>query len=178
MRKSLFCLCTILCVILIFVGCDTSKNNISIKQLPKPTLTKDMSVGIGILSDYESDEKIIFHGYFGVFIYDIKAQDIIVAIDLEKTLGTNQIQGIPYVNVVANQDGSEIMLHLEGSSEESEKMAYYINTSDGSYTYKEYKPFDKNAKIDDSQKYSGDTLENLIYTDDNKIYKVFENWKF
>ena len=54
-------------------------------------LTRDMSTGVAILSDYESDDKIVFHGGFGVFVYDLKAEKMIVAMDLEKTIGTRQI---------------------------------------------------------------------------------------
>lgn len=178
MKKSLFHLFSLLCCMLIFVGCNNTVPTYSIESLPIPVLTKDTATGVGILSDYESDDKIIFHGYFGVFVYDLKVQEIILAIDLEKTLGTNQIQGIPYVDVVVNQDGSEMILYLDGTSEESEKMAYYINTLDASYTYEKYEPFDKRAEYGDSQKYSGDTIENISYTSGTQTYKIFENWKF
>ncbi|MEG0502442.1 MAG: hypothetical protein RR525_09500, partial [Cellulosilyticaceae bacterium] len=150
----------------------------SIEPLPIPILTKDMSTGVGILSDYESDDIIIFHGYFGVFVYDLKSKKMILAIDLEKTLGTNQMQGSPYVNVVVNQDGSEMILYLDDTSEEIEQMAYYINTLDGSYSYKKYESFDKSAEYGDSQKYSGDTIESISYTSGAHTYNIFEGWKF
>lgn len=83
---------------LIFVGYKNKVNTSFSEPLPLPVLTKDMTIDVGILFDYESDNKIIFHGYFGVFVYDFKAQEITLAIDLEKTLGTHQIQGSHYVN--------------------------------------------------------------------------------
>lgn len=154
------------------------KNRATNETLAQPILTKDMTTGVGILSDYESDDKIIFHGYFGLFVYDLNAQDITLAIDLETTLGTNQIQGSPYVSVEVNQDGSEMILYLDGTAKEDEKMAYYINTSNGSYTYDTYKPFDRNAECGDSQKYIGDTIENITYTRDNTTWNLFKDWKF
>ena len=176
MKKLLFCLFSILCCMLMFIGCKNRVTTSDTKALPEPVLTKGMTTGVGILSDYESDDRIIFHGYFGVFVYDLKAKEMTLAIDLEKTLGTNQIQGSPYVNVVVNQDGSEMILHLEGTAEASEKMAYYINTLDGSYTYDKYEPFDNNAVCGDSQKYLGDTIENMTYTSGNQTWKLFEHW--
>lgn len=178
MKKLLCYLFLLLGCMLIFAGCNHSTPHSSIESLPVPVLTRDMSTGIGILSDYESDDKIIFHGYFGVFVYDLKDQKMTLAIDLEKTLGTNQIQGSPYVNVVAKQDGSEMALYLDDIEEESEKMAYYINTSDDSYTYEKYKPFDKSAEYGDPQKYSGDTIEQISFTSGNRTWQVFENWKY
>lgn len=178
MKKLLPHLFSLLCYMLIFAGCNNTVSPSSIEPLPIPVLTKDMSTGVAILSDYEGDDKIIFHGYFGVFVYDLNAKEITLAIDLEKTLGSNQIQGSPCVDIVVNQDGSKMMLFLNDTAEESEKMAYYINTSDGSYTYSKYKPFDKNAEYVDSQNYSEGTIENMSYTNNTQTYKLFENWKF
>lgn len=178
MKKPLYDLFILLCCMLIFVGCHDVAPISSIESLPEPVLTRDMNIGVGILSDYESDDKIIFHGCFGVFVYDLKDQKIALAIDLEKTLGTKQIQGSPYVNVVVNQDGSEMILYLDDVENKSEKMAYYINTSDGSYTYEKYKPFEKSAEYGDSQKYSGDNIGDISYTSGNQTWKLFENWKF
>lgn len=178
MKKPLLYLFLLLCCMLFFVSCNNESHTTSAEPLPIPILTKDMTTGVAILSDYESDDKIIFHGYFGVFVYDLKSQEITLAIDLEKTLGTNQIQGSPYANVVVNQDGSEMVLYLDGTLEESEQMAYYVNTLDGSYIYKKYEPFDKNAEYGDPQKYSGDTVENISYTSGTRTYKIFKDWKF
>lgn len=71
-----------------------------------------------------------------------------------------------------------MILYLDDILEESEQMAYYINTLDGSYTYKKQEPFDKSAKYGNSQKYSGDTIESIIYTSGTHTYKIFEGWKF
>lgn len=173
MKKLLFYLVLLLSCMLTFVGCKNGITSSSSNPLPLPILTKDMTIGVGILSDYESDDKIIFHGYFGAFVYDLKAEKITLAVDLEKALGTNQIQGSHYVNVVVNSDGSEMLLYLDGTSEENEKMAYRINTLDGSYTYKAYKPFNKSAEYGDSQRYSGNIIEDVSYTNEKQSWKIF-----
>lgn len=59
-----------------------------------------------------------------------------------------------------------------------QKMAYAINTSDGSYIYEKYEPVENRAEYDDAQKYAGDQVENLTYTSDGQTWQLFENWTF
>lgn len=173
MKKLVGYITLVLTTMLICVGCGSAD-----KRLPLPVLTPDMNTGVGVLADYESEDKIIFHGYFGVFVYDLKAEEILVAVDLEKTLGMNQIQGSTYVDVSVNADGSEMLVCLSGEVGEEDRMAYYINTTDGSYTYEAYKPYNHIAPYGDAQKYSEGTIKDMTYTDGSQTWKLFENWDF
>jgi hypothetical protein len=64
--------------------------------LEPPLLTPDMSAGIGVIPDYEDGGILIFHGYFGLFVYDLKAEKITFAADLKKASVNEQDGTILY----------------------------------------------------------------------------------
>lgn len=66
--------------------------------------------------DYASDNRIIFHGYFGLFVYDLTDEKIIRSIDLESN-NLNYNQGDNYCDVSVSKDGNIVQLH-DISSEE------------------------------------------------------------
>ncbi len=53
---------------------------------------------------------MIFHGYFGLFVYDLDAQKIIRNLDL-KPLNCAAIQGDDYCEVSVSRDGNMVQLH-------------------------------------------------------------------
>lgn len=60
--------------------------------------------------DYASDDIVIFHGYFGLFVYDLNSQQIIRSLDL-KPLDCAAIQGDDYCEVTVSRDGNTVQLH-------------------------------------------------------------------
>jgi hypothetical protein len=109
--------------------------------LEPPLLTPDMSTGIGVIPDYEDGGILIFHGYFGLFVYDLKAEKITFAADLKKAVGSDIIQGSEGAAVRVSADGHTIQLFYYPEQGEP-KMAYTIDARTGSYTYGEYAPID------------------------------------
>ncbi|VYU59503.1 hypothetical protein [Clostridium paraputrificum] len=63
-----------------------------------------------VMLDFASDDKIIFHGYFGLFVYDLNTEKITQSIDL-KPINCNFTQGDNTCVVTVNKDGSEVNLH-------------------------------------------------------------------
>lgn len=59
---------------------------------------------------YASEERIIFHGYFGLFVYDLNTQSITHSLDL-KSIGCDSTQGDAYCEVSVSQDGNKVQLH-------------------------------------------------------------------
>jgi len=45
-----------------------------------------MSIIISVISNYVDDEILIFHEYFGLFVYDLKAKKITSAADLKSCM--------------------------------------------------------------------------------------------
>lgn len=60
--------------------------------------------------DYASDDRIIFHGYFGLFVYDLEKQAIIRSLDLQ-AINCAATQGDDYCDVVVSMDGNTVQLH-------------------------------------------------------------------
>jgi beta-lactamase regulating signal transducer with metallopeptidase domain len=145
--------------------------------LEPPLLTQDMSVGIGLIPDYADDELLIFHGYFGLFVYDLKTNKITLAVDLKKAVGTTIIQGSEGAAVRVSTDGITIQLYYYPEQGEP-KMAYAIDTRTGSYTYGNYVPISPYFSPPDEMydRFSGATLGDITYTDGEKSWLIFADW--
>jgi hypothetical protein len=145
--------------------------------LEPPFLAPDMSVGVGVIPDYAGSDILVFHGYFGLFIYDLKAEKIAFAADLEKAVGTTVIQGSEGAAVRVSADGNTIQLFYYPEQGEP-KMAYTIDSHTGSYTYGEYAPIDPCFSPPDELcgRFSGPTLGELSYADGEKSFLLFANW--
>lgn len=79
-------------------------------EITIPMLTANMDVGAdGAILDYVDETKVIFHGYFGLFVYDIEKQALIGAVDLEP-IGCQYTQGDEACEVYVEADGSKVYL--------------------------------------------------------------------
>jgi hypothetical protein len=145
--------------------------------LEPPLLTRDMSVGIGVIPDYIDDERLVFHGYFGLFVYDLKSEKITFAADLKKAVGTTIIQGSEGAAVRVSADGNTIQLYFYPDQGEP-VMAYTIDARTGNYNYDHYAPLDANFVPTDGMydRFSFGTLGELTYTDDKNSYFLFSDW--
>ena len=76
---------------------------------PKLSPGQDIGVDMAFL-DYASDDIVIFHGYFGLFVYDLKSQKIIRSLDL-KPIGCEATQGDHSGSVSVSADGNTVQLH-------------------------------------------------------------------
>ncbi len=76
-----------------------------------PELSFEQTVGVDMVElDYASDDIVIFHDYFGLFVYDLNSQKIIRSLDL-KPLDCHQTQGDNYCDVTVSMDGNTVQLH-------------------------------------------------------------------
>lgn len=114
-----------------------------------PKLSVEQSLGVAMPElDYASDNIVIFHSYFGLFVYDLNKLQIIRSIDL-KPLNCDQIQGSNYCEVSVSEDGNTVYLHPM----ESENMYIYTVTS---HTLKEasYQQMEN--------RFRGDPIEDVV----------------
>lgn len=96
--------------------------------------------------DYASDERLIFHSYFGLFVYDLKNEQISSSLNLEE-LGCIDLFSKNGDTIIANEDGSMIQITPKNSQF---MYYYYINDndlkkilkSDASQERKDFKAFD------------------------------------
>jgi len=98
-----------------------SKPETVLLKATKARVNAEDSLGVSVpVLDYASDEIIIFHGHFGLFVYDLNTQKIIQSLDLEP-LECQYTQGSNACLVSVSKDGQKIQLHPM----ESEKMYEY-----------------------------------------------------
>lgn len=94
-----------------YVAQQMSLEPISVKWSPEQSID---AVGMAEL-DYASKDIIIFHGYFGLFVYDLNSLQIIRSLDLEP-LNCTAIQGDDYCDVTVSADGNTVQLHRMSSN--------------------------------------------------------------
>ncbi len=80
-----------------------------------PGWSPEQSLGADMASlDYASDDIVIFHGYFGLFVYELDSRRIIRSLDL-KPIHCNATQGDDYCEVSVSMDGNTVQLHRMSS---------------------------------------------------------------
>lgn len=100
-----------------------------------PSWTPEQSVGADMaVLDYASNDFVIFHGYFGLFVYDLKSLQIIRSLDL-KPLNCDKTQGDDYCEVSVSVDGNTVQLHPISSNN-----MYVYTVSSHTLQETDYKP--------------------------------------
>ncbi len=85
----------------------------------------EQSIGVGMVElDYASGDRLIFHDYFGLFVYDLSSRQIMRSLDL-KPLDCTATQGDNYCDVTVSTDGNTVQLHRMSS-----KTMYVYTVSD------------------------------------------------
>lgn len=79
---------------------------------------------------YEDDTRMIFSGYFGLFIYSKEKEEIIQSLNL-KEIGCNMTQGDHYCSISASEDGKIVYLHV--MSDEKKMYQYSVDTEELQY---------------------------------------------
>ena len=90
---------------------QTSLEPVTVKWSPDQRID---AVGMAEL-DYASNDIVIFHGYFGLFVYDLNSHQIIRSLDL-KPLNCTAIQGDDYCDVTVRTNGNTVQLHRMSSN--------------------------------------------------------------
>ena len=145
----------------------------------EPLLEKDTPAGVGVLTDYADENFVVFHGYFGLFVYDLQRSEIRLALDLGAATGTTNIQG-GYGNFVSvYQTPGDIMVMLTGYGymQGDAPYSYYLNAT-GRVRFAPTLPAGLNWQPAHEVSMTGDTIEDLVYSDGEKTWKLFDGWHF
>ena len=142
----------------------------------------------GVILDYASDEIVIFHDYFGLFVYDLKEEKITQSVNLEE-IGCQFTQGDAACEVSVSQNGMRIALHpmnvniMYGYFVDQERMEERVyeemvepfkcsvNEQANGFTSNEAVVFAGGEK--GYLSYEGGTLDDLYYICGEKQYKIF-----
>ena len=111
MKKRFILLSFIIAIGILLVGCNNSKDENIYVDFKKAEISSEQPIGADMVNlDYASDDIIVFHDYFGLFIYSINEGKIISSIDLED-IDCNKTQGDESCEVSVSNDGKIVQLH-------------------------------------------------------------------
>lgn len=80
-------------------------------EVTVPAVTAHTSFGVDFpMLDFANDSQVIFHGSFGLFVYDLRRQSVVRAVDLEP-IGCQYTQGDSFCEVFVSSDGKKVTLH-------------------------------------------------------------------
>lgn len=123
--------------------------------------------------DYVDESRLVFHGYYGLCVYDLEQERLLCRVDFLQALGCNRIQGGSYVAVEVVADGSEALCHVEGDAERP--TALRVNLQTGTATVEpEYVPLRDRWQPGETGALtqSGSTLSGLQYSDGSRSWKL------
>lgn len=81
---------------------------------------------------------VVFHGYFGLFVYDLQQSRMALALDPGTAFGTNNVQGSSGYMVSAYKDGDAVKViatFYDSMQGMLSPVSYYYDTAAGSLTF-------------------------------------------
>lgn len=121
---------------------DTETDRGEDVSIMPPVITAETSVGAdGVLLDFADENRVIFHGSAGLFVFSIAEDKMIGAVNLEN-IGCDKTQGDNYCEVVVEADGSKVYLHPL-----SEEVMYVYDVEKQNLQKKKY----QSAEIDNGK---------------------------
>lgn len=209
LKRMIYCVIITLLVSIIFIGCGSlsNKNDKSKVAVPKgieavteiipseAKVDKETFIGVDVATlNYASDNRIVFHGNFGLFVYDLNSKKIIRGIDV-KSIGCSSTQGDNICIVSVSKDGNIISLH-PSSSEDMYIYNVEKNTliktkyqkldnkfeklpmDESYYTYDEEYTYSYIKLIDGETSYLKAPISNMAidlqYVKNDKVYDIFK----
>ena len=157
-------------------GSDNKKANLSEIALEEP-LDPETSSGVGAEIAFESEDMLIFYGSFGLFGYDLKANELKFSVDFLKAVGIEgSVQGSNGTAVDVSEDGNTIIVSEYKVETDTRGKTCYIDIPSLTYRYDEYKPLEKpfNQENIKGYIYPGVKISQIKYVLDDKEWSLFE----
>ena len=187
MKKYIVLVLMLVCVVGL-VGCSNSNNdNYGVIENTKAKLSEisidepldlEMSSGVGVEIVFESEDVIIFYGDFGLFGYDLKANELEFSIDFEKAVGIEgSVQGSYGTAVDVSEDGNTIIISEYNVETETRGKTCYIDIPSLTYEYAEYQPLENTFEKENVNGYiyPGVKISQIKYMLDGKEWRLFES---
>ncbi len=147
----------------------------------EPELTADMSIGVGITTDYADENYIVFHGYFGLFVYDLQQSRMALTLDPGTAFGTNNMQGSSGYMVSAYKDGDAVKViatFYDSMQGMLSPVSYYYDTASEALTFSPTAPAGVQTLSPAHTVAFTDQIADLTYSDGTATWKLFDGWKF
>lgn len=184
MKKYIAFVLALTCV-LGLAGCaDSTNDNHDEKQKAdlseiavEEPLDLEASSGVGVEIAFESEDMLIFYGDFGLFGYDLQANELTFSVDFVKAVGIEgSVQGSSGPAVDVSEDGKTMIISEYKVETEKRGKTCYVDLSAMTYWQGEYEPltnpFDKeNIK---GYIYPGVKISQIKYVLDEKEWNLFE----
>lgn len=137
-------------------------------EITAPALAADMPLGAdNMILDYADGRTVIFHGYFGLFVYDKSLQSLVGAVDL-RPIGCDATQGDNYCEVSVKADGSKVYL-----APLARNMMYVYDTASGTMTMEAHDL--KGIELFDAFRPQSDFLEEYVDVRSEQRAVITEN---
>lgn len=188
MKKLIAFVIAVVCVLGV-VGCsnasnsqdnhgaaETTKAHLSEIAVDEP-LDLDASSGIGVEIAFESEDMLIFYGDFGLFGYDLKANEIQFSVDFVKAVGIEgSVQGSYGPAVEVSEDGNTVLISEYNVETETRGKTCYIDIPSLTYEQGEYQPLDKAFQTENisGSIYPGVKISQIKYMLNDKEWTLFD----
>ncbi len=186
MKKCIVLVLALFCMFGL-VGCSDSNNdNYGVLENTKSKLSEiavgehlnlETSSGVGVEIAYESDDMLIFYGDFGLFGYDLKANELKFSVDFVKAVGIEgSVQGSYGTAVDVSEDGKTIIISEYNVETETRGKTCYIDIPSMTYEHAEYQPLENAFQKENinGSIYSGVKISQIKYMIDGKEWSLFE----
>ena len=186
MKKCIVLVLALFCMFGL-VGCSDSNNdNYGVLENTKSKLSEiavgeplnlETSSGVGVEIAYESDDMLIFYGDFGLFGYDLKANELKFSVDFVKAVGIEgSVQGSYGTAVDVSEDGNTIIISEYNVETETRGKTCYIDIPSMTYEYAEYKLLENAFQKENVNGtiYPGVEISQIKYMLDGKEWNLFK----
>ena len=208
-KKLINCIAITFLLPIIFLGCSklNYKDNKGKVDIPagvesvteitplEADVNEDTIIGVDVATlNYASDDRIVIHGNFGLFIYDLNTKKVLRGIDVN-SIGCGYTQGDNVCIVSVSKDGNTVSLHPSSSEDmyiydvekniliktKYEKLEDELETlpmEESYYTYDEEYTYSYIKLIDGEVSYLKTPKSNMAldmqYIKNDKVYDIFK----
>ena len=187
--KKLIALVLVLVCMLGLVGCSNPSNqqdNHGVTKKPKANISEiaveepldlEASSGIGVEIAFESGDILIFYGDFGLFGYDLKANELTFSVDFVKAVGIEgSVQGSYGTAVDVSEDGNTVVISEYTVETETRGKTCYIDIPSLTYEHGEYQPLENpfNKENIKGSVYPGVKISQIKYILGENEWSLFE----
>lgn len=137
----------------------------------KPDITYDTNIGVEVMIVYESENYVVFNGYFGLFVYDLKDNKMVGALDLEP-IGCQMVQGDNACMV--SFDESQMVARIWPADQQDVMYEYYISKD-----FLRRIPYNEYLIIfteSDGRIVGADGIGDLVYESNRGKYRIFDSY--
>lgn len=185
MKKFTALILAFVCI-LALVGCTTPSNEQDAAEDPKGSLSEiavaepldlEASSGVGVEIAFESEDMLIFYGDFGLFGYDLKANEIIFSVDFVKAVGIEgSVQGSYGPAVEVSEDGNTVVISEYAVETETRGKTCYIDIPSLTYEQGAYQPLENAFQTENisGSIYPGVKISQIKYLLNDKAWTLFE----